>query len=247
MHLLTIVIGDDPEGQLERYLENNLGTCPEKYLEFYDVEEEYQERYATGIFDSAEDKANHPERYLKFFREVFPTFDDYMTEAYGPRDEKTGRYGDWWNPNSQFDWCAVGGRFAGHLILRAGPAGPRRADEAAKGEVDFPAMARERYRELMSDWDRLERAGKTTDRRERGWLNLPDAVTTRGQFDAYAQTRARHAAPSVVVHNGEWSGPWWLSDEPVEVAAAKWDAWYSALVASLADDTLLTVFDCHVV
>src|SRR2546423_237645 len=103
MHFLVIVVGDDVEGQLEPYETNNFGTCPDKYLAFQDDEDEYREFYLTGVFDGPGVKAKHPERYRKPIREVFPTFDHYMAEVYGPRDERTGRYGGWFNPNAEYD------------------------------------------------------------------------------------------------------------------------------------------------
>ena len=45
---------------------------------------------------------------------------------------------------------------------------------------------------------------------------------------------------------GEWFGPWWAEEGRTEEAAGRWHAWYEALLASLPDDALLTVVDCHV-
>lgn len=247
MHFLTLVIGEDPDGQLAPYQENNLGTCPEEYLEFFDVEEDYRAHYETGRCDPPAGRApGEPPRHA---REVHPTFDAYMAAAYGPRDEKTGRYGDWWNPNSEYDWYEVGGRWAGHLILRPGRAGPPgspgRADQARKGEVDFAAMAAECYRRLVSVWEEFERGGAAAGPGRRSVL-IPEPITTRREFEAYARRRAPHAAPSALVYRGEWSGPWWAAGGPTVEAAERWDAGYSDLLASLPDDTLLTVVDCHV-
>jgi hypothetical protein len=45
----------------------------------------------------------------------------------------------------------------------------------------------------------------------------------------------------------EWAGPWWLKDGVTEVAAARWDARFASLLASLPDEILLTIIDCHLV
>jgi hypothetical protein len=264
VHFLTIVIGDDPDGQLEPYQANTSGEYPEgsslePYVVFVSEEEEYRASYETGVFDGEHEKRWHPERYLRPIREVFPSFEDYMAEVFGEPDARTGRYGRWWNPDAQFDWYQLGGRWTGHLILKPGrtgrlgspgvltrPAGPGRADQAKKGDVDFAAIAREDYSNLMAVWDRLASRGKISDPRERRNHDIPESYRTRAQFEAYARRRSVHCAPSALVHRGEWSGPWWLSDEPTEVAADKWDARYSAILAELPDDTLLTVVDCHV-
>jgi hypothetical protein len=259
MHLLVIVIGDDPETQLAPYQEGGIDACPREYLEFWDEEDESREHYLTGVFDNPLAKREYPGHVGKPIREVFPTFDDYMEAVYGERDEVTGRYGDWYNPRGQYDWYVGGGRFSGHLVLKPGRgesaenpddddelAYPERADEAVKGVIDFEAMSRERYEEFLAAWDELERAGKTSDRWAKDAHDIPETVTGREQLLDHARRRAAHNAPSAVVVDGEWFGPWWVPDGKTEEAAGQWDAWYSALLASLPGDTVLTVVDCHV-
>jgi hypothetical protein len=256
MHFLVIVIGEDPGEQLAPFNEN---TCREEYLEFYDREDSSREHYQTGVFDYPDANADDADRG-KPLREVFPTFEDYMEDFYGERDERTGRYGQWFNPNAQYDWYQFGGRFTGHLVLKPGregligspgictaPAGPGRADQAKKGDIDFAAMSREWYASFLADWAKLERSGETSDRLAKLRHDIPETVTTREQLLEYARNRSVHPAPTALVVGGDWSGPWWLKDGVTEEAAARWDARYAALLASLPDDTLLTVIDCHMV
>jgi hypothetical protein len=258
MHFMVMVIGEDPEEQLEPFRENNLGTCPDQYLEFHNVEGEFREQYRTGVFDFdyTGAKANNPER-SKPLREVFLTFEDYMTVVYGPRDEKTGRYGESFNPNSQYDWYQLGGRFSGHLVLKPvrkglpGRSGictaPGRADQARKGDIDFAAMSRERYASFLDAWSELERTGRAIDRWTKWSYDIPETVTTREQLRVYALTRSAHNAPAAFVVGGEWTGPWWVTEGFTEDGAVRWDVRFAMLLASLPDDTLLTVIDCHVV
>jgi hypothetical protein len=259
MHFLVIVVGDDVEGQLEPFQENNFDACSEEYLEFNDEEDDYREHYLTGVFDCPWAKARYQKHRGKPVREVFPTFDDYMREVYGPRDERTGRYGTWLNPNSQYDWYQRGGRFNGHLVLKPGRARPAedpgdddalarpgRADEALKGDVDFEAMSRECFERFLSGWAKLEATGKTADRSAKWDYGIPETVMTREQLLAYARRQSAHSAPDAVVVDGEWFGPWWVPDGPTVEAAERWDDWYASLLASLPEDTLLTVIDCHI-
>jgi hypothetical protein len=259
MHFLVIVIGEEPEEQLAPFQENNFETCRGEFLEFHDEEDAFRERYLTAVFDYPGTIANDTE-HGKPLREVFPTFDDYMEELYGPRDEKTGRYGEWFNPNSQYDWYQLGGRFTGHLVLKPGregligspgictaAAGRGRADQAEKGDIDFTAMSRERYARILDAWSELERSGQTGHRHAKWRCDIPETVTSREQLLEFARKRSVHNAPTAFVVNGEWAGPWWLKDGVTEQAAAEWDARYAALLASLTDETILTVIDCHVV
>lgn len=52
--------------------------------------------------------------------EYYPDFETYAKdyEGYSKRDEKTGRYGYWENPNKKWDWWEVGGRWAGKLRIK---------------------------------------------------------------------------------------------------------------------------------
>jgi hypothetical protein len=259
MHFLVIVVGEEPEEQLEPFQENNFGTCREEYLEFHDEEDSLREHYQTGIFDYPD--AKDPDRG-KPLREVFPTFEDYADEYHGPRDEKTGRYGEWFNPNSQYDWYQLGGRFTGHLILKPGrpgllgspgprtaPAGPGRADQARKGDIDFAAMSRERYARFLTAWSELKRTGKTHDPDAKRSHGIPETVSTRKRLVAFARNRSMRNAPSAtaMVVGGEWFGPWWATAGFTEEGAARWDGGCRTLLAALRDETLLTVIDCHMV
>lgn len=47
-HFSVMVIGEHPELQMQPYQENNMGDCPEKYMEFYSVEEESREEYENN-------------------------------------------------------------------------------------------------------------------------------------------------------------------------------------------------------
>ena len=47
-HFTVLVIGDNVEEQLAPYQENNMGDCPEEYMEFNDREQECRKEYETG-------------------------------------------------------------------------------------------------------------------------------------------------------------------------------------------------------
>lgn len=159
---------------------------------------------------------------------------------------------------SKYDWYVYGGRFSGHLVLKPRreespaprpspwPRQPGRVDEARKGDIDFEAMSRVSYEEFLSAWDKLEAAGRTSDPAAKWCYDIPESVTTRERLADYARGRSAHLAPTVVVVGGEWFGPWWMAEDFTEEGIARWDAWYAALLASLPDETLLTVIDCHV-
>ncbi len=48
-HFSVLVIGDDVEEQLAPYQENNRDTCPKKYMEFVDKEDELLKTYNSRL------------------------------------------------------------------------------------------------------------------------------------------------------------------------------------------------------
>lgn len=121
-HYPLLVIGEAAE--LKPYLGGGPSGEPEPWQEFFDLEDEYRERYENGVLDGPLERQQFPELCGKPICEAFPTFDGYMEAVYGPRDGRTGRYGDWWNPAGQFDWYEIGGRWSGFFALK--PGSPRR-------------------------------------------------------------------------------------------------------------------------
>ena len=53
-------------------------------------------------------------------KDTYATFEEYMEDycGYSERDPETGKYGRWENPNRKWDWWEIGGRWAGHLLIK---------------------------------------------------------------------------------------------------------------------------------
>lgn len=53
------------------------------------------------------------------FQKLFPTFDSFMKEYWGcETDEEAGRYGYYFNPNGQWDWWQIGGRWPFRFLVK---------------------------------------------------------------------------------------------------------------------------------
>lgn len=205
-HFTVLVTGEDVELALRPFQENNMGDCPHEYLEFNDIEDEHLHDYETktcsriklpdGVMVGAYDQrfANpnrtpdaeqwiYPEGAEKVqvpLKEVYPTFENYMTEYCGSRgrDEEMGRYGYWENPNAKWDWYQVGGRWAGMFLIKpeflseyadkipnyswgwdaeaiSQVAGENRVDSALKKHIDFARMRAVAEKEAGETWDKV--------------------------------------------------------------------------------------------
>lgn len=142
-HFTVLVIGDDVEGQLAPFQENNMGDCPQEYMEFFDKEEEYKDDYETdttemyfdpssgAFYDIPTDEVVKEDYEKKgYVLQDVPvksvrTFDDYMEEIGYSKDKKTGKFGYWENPNKKWDWYQLGGRWSGLLRVKPGKEGAK--------------------------------------------------------------------------------------------------------------------------
>lgn len=118
-HFCVLVIGDNVEKQLAPYQENNMGCCPEEYLKFVDEEKDCKDKYENEIVKKVVMPDGKLLREIKF-KDLYSTFEEYMKNWCGfkNRDEKTGRYGYWENPNKKWDWWIIGGRWRGFFKMK---------------------------------------------------------------------------------------------------------------------------------
>jgi hypothetical protein len=194
---------------LAPYQENNMGNCPRQYLEFHDVEDEWRREYETesnemircedgslayswddqfrvpgsiGIGGGSHKVPEHLERVNVQHRERYATFEEYAKDWHGDegRDDKTGRYGYWENPNKKWDWYAIGGRWSGFFPLkpdreaavgelswtRRGQRDPGHGDIVQVGDIDMDAVAtktRESAEEFWQKWQLFLETGSGGD------------------------------------------------------------------------------------
>ncbi len=144
-HFTVIVIGEDIQEQMAKY---NEATQNREHLEFQDEEEErlkeyneeevdivvlkdgslhtiYEEQFNYRAPGSFETEKRYPEGSIVRkgkFNELYETFEIFMKEWCGheERDEETGRYGYWNNPNAKYDWYSLGGRWKGFFKAKDG-------------------------------------------------------------------------------------------------------------------------------
>ena len=117
------------------------------------------------------------------------------------------------NPNAQWDWYQIGGRFSDWLKLKSGatgfkgarswtnaaePTDPTRADAALKCDIDFEAMRDEAGNEAATNWDKARAllSAAVAPTQWDSWEHLRDVVH---KGDIETARKAYHAQPSVKV------------------------------------------------
>lgn len=224
-HFTVLVIGEDPETQLEkfdesiempryvRYTKEQLTAKGRKRIEEYQ-----QGTYAQYLADKekyiSECRGHHA--HINYLENTFPPMlswnDDqiYEHEAAFYEPEDIGEQGEiysTYNPNSKWDWYVLGGRWCCNII---------RATDGERGE---------------------------------GYN--PDNAPANGYDQAYVEdiTNLSEISTFAVVKDGKWyergEMGWWgcVSNE---ISEQEWEQQYQTLLQGLSDDTLLSIFDCHI-
>lgn len=175
-HFTVMVIGNDPDGQLEKYSEN------------LEVEE-----YEDGEV-SETDKQNMLDYYAKkghiftSFSECYANFGQKWN-GNSCREDEDGvwrRYSTY-NPDSKWDWYVLGGRWSGKLIrlkpgATSGVSGEAGAfenktgiDAALKGDIDFDAIRKEKEENARKHYQEIvAKCGGSIPKLELFWKTILD-------------------------------------------------------------------------
>lgn len=264
-HFTVLVVGDDHEEALAPFQENNMGDCPEEYLEF-----DVQVAAADVAKEATELREKKKEDGTLYYPKYANMSDKEVCQEYhGGEWNDKGDLGYWSNPNSKWDWFSVGGRWAGFFKLKAGASGVQghhrakdfarisgetiedlpadRVDQARKGDIDWEGMKADAIESALKSWAVYEEALSKGEVKEGDgyWKFGVEKDDTKESFVKRHSSQCTLA----VLLNGEWyergSMGWWgiVSDEKPQ---DEWQEQFDKLLSSLPDDTQLTVVDCHI-
>lgn len=201
-------------------------------------------------------------------KDKYPTYKDYLSQWHGIEDPT--RIGYDFNPKAKWDWYQLGGRWAGFFKLKVGTTGmagerswtnenepieANHVDQAYKKDIDFDQMREDNFEDSSSTYDEFEEKYLLGDMDSAdGYFRY--GVENKGDRDNYTpETRDEYVArlsgvsTFAVLKDGEWYEKgemgWWgcVSDEK---APKDWAEEFTKLLNELPDDTLLSVYDCHI-
>jgi hypothetical protein len=161
-HFTVVVIGEKVEEQLAKYNENLEG--PERWEPIRDYTIEAAEK-GLGLEALANPTLEHLEQLLKWLQ------DDDTDEKYRIRDGQICR-ATTYNPDSQWDWYVVGGRWAGFFPLKKGK---KLADSALKKNIDFEGARK-----------------KSRTTAEEAWVPWAEATAKFGMPESWDVIRERY-------------------------------------------------------
>lgn len=250
-HFTVLVIGEDYEDQLAPFYEQ--GDENDDFMEHQiEVAVENMEAKAREL---AKDEGNPA--YAGMVQQG--KFKEVCESYYGGLFDEEGNLYYLSNPNAQWDWYVLGGRWRGYFKLKPGKQGilgesgtggnqPKYdADQALKGDIDWEGMKKDKLEKARETWDTFEIAVQN------GTIKGNDAYWNYGiekddDEDSYIARQSSNAT-FAVLKDGEWyeqGNMGWFGVVLDEKDQGQWNDEFDKLIESLPDETLLTVVDCHI-
>ena len=198
------------------------------------------------------------------FKEIYPDIDTFAQDWYGfaDKDEEHDAYGYWENPNCKWDWYQLGGRWRGSFLLKEGgkkhdesevswaangSLPENRVDQAYVKDIDWDKMADESLENAIEMWKDFQEKRKADPTFDGRWSH--GVKEGKEEDEEYYLENSWEFSTFAVLKDGEWyengSMGWWgvVSDEKEEHS---WKQEFEKLVRGLPEDTLLSVYDCHI-
>lgn len=304
-HFTVLVIGENPEDQLAPFHEFECTGIDDQYIQNIDQTEEVISEYEKGKEEYSDISVFVKEYYGK--ESVYDERDIDLKEkhkyGYAIIKDEDGtktltKCIDRTNPNKQWDWYVLGGRWTGFFKAKEAvsefaslgkksfsgrSASTGRIDQALKEDIDFEGMrqaarkrAEEEYDFAMSIiketpvhepwksiWERLNHSDQAralyhSQPRVIAWKEnkeVSDRLGWSSSADDFLISRDEYVSNAVngsactfaVIKDGKWyergNMGWWGM---VFGEKGDWSEEFSKLIDSVSDETLLSVYDCHI-
>jgi len=212
-HFSIIVIGNNVEKQLQPYHEYECTGIEDEYVVEVNKNDEVEEFLENEIYfgltidgeidyhyslgSCEEYKITNPKRGTRseYFKEKGLTPEDIDNEII--EDFGYHKIGDDWfkktNPNYEWDWWVVGGRWSGFFKLKDGTNGERKpntADIVKKGEIDFDFMRNKSEKRAIKEYDLVFEGIKDIPEYE-SWESVSERIKDRKEARDFYNTQPK--------------------------------------------------------
>ena len=151
-----------------------------------------------------------------------------------------------YNPQSQWDWWVIGGRFSG-MLLKDG----EQADSGRVGDLEFP-FDEEAYEKALRFWD-VAVDHKPAREGERSHTIYKEQYYRDfyGDRETYARFQTQFSTFAVITPDGAWHSRgkmgWWGCSSETPEEAREWEDSYQRRFLDSADpEWYVTIVDCHI-
>lgn len=233
MHYAVMILGEDPEGQLLkyderlevpkyiRYTKQKLIAIGKQRIENFKINcyDKYLENKKEYISKSSKDHINYIQK--EFSKQLKWTDEEiYNYEIENSDEEDIGEDGEVYstcNPLSKWDWYERGGRFAGLLKLKK--------NKKQIEPINFSYGWSESNKEYILSENRTDIAYKKD-------------IENLNEIKVYA-----------FIKDGEWyeKEKYNFNDKETSIKINKeWEFKFRKILNDLPNDTLISIYDCHI-
>lgn len=248
------------------YMENSCGEPPLEYMQFYESTEEVAE-YETGSIEVVRTKEDGCvklySKYDKRFRDydeplksnyVYPkdseivtvpykvfytTLEEYMYQYHGVRrDEYTGKFGYWQNPDAKWDWYSENG---GRWYKQAEKIFGEGNNSGTKSDIIWDE---EHEAEVARIW--YEENIEVDDPNPLHVFNAGNMTK-----EQYVEANRHLSFRSVVTPDGVWHEVgkmgWFGASSESDDELVEWNSkFYERFIEPLGESDVITIVDCHI-
>lgn len=171
--------------------------------------------------------------------------------------EKDGDFGHWSNPNAQWDWYCVGGRWAGFFQTKKGSEGIRGDNGVLNQHYSENGVDIIKVKDI--DWNAMDEIEKK-NRSEYYDKEMKKSEANRFIFESNRKEMLKmtkdefvnqpiHHETFAVLHEGEWyqkGNMGWFGLVTDEKGIETWKNEWKKLVQSLDPEDEVTLVDCHI-
>lgn len=241
----------------------------------------FHEYECTGVKDQyvkfivAEEGEEALREEYKDNKDDYDCFEEFITDYYG-YEIQDGKVGRLTNPNCQWDWWTVGGRWSNRLISKDGESG----DCEVKSKIDFIAMKKRSVDNHLPSYDDVHQKLKGESWlswnhvRDSMGLSIKEARETyhdqvaikliRKMYDnpffdvdQFLASRDEYISQKefegiscfAILHDGNWiqkGDMGWWGCVSEEKDPQEWSEIFEEAINKIPDDYTLVVVDCHI-
>lgn len=229
-------------------------ACDEvkRYVKYLKEAYDSQKKYYIAPWPVVEDERNEyvhriPTREdVENSRKLLELDDDekykwYIAEYADEGVDADGNILTTYNPNSQWDWYVIGGRWANMLRLKEGG----RTNSAKVSDIDFDpdvnAYAHsKRFWEVYVDGKPLEEG--ELEENFKAFSSPEWFRNTYHDAETYATVQAEFTTFAVLDIDGNWHEKGWSAEGNDEWVKT----YHDKFIANLSSDDVVTIVDCHI-
>lgn len=184
-------------------------------------------------------------------RNIYSTFEQYAEDTGYAKDEKTGKYGFWGNPNTKCDsWC-VGGGWKDFLRAKTGEHG----NPLTEHEEGYYDIAKIKDVDFSSN-------EKLKNRAEKFWATYVEGEDVCAEMrqryieeykskESFMNENSKFSTFAVITNDGEWHERGEMGilgvDSSTEEESKSWsDNWYDTFIKNANPDWYIALVDCHI-